>query len=47
MRELFLAKSDSTTTSLVMETEEGEEFFLAVTDDLREILGAPKPEDDA
>ena len=47
MRELFLAKSDSTTTSLVMETEEGEEFFLAVTDDLREILGAPKSEDDA
>ncbi|HCG2961417.1 TPA: DUF3071 domain-containing protein [Corynebacterium striatum] len=47
MRELFLAKSDSTTTSLVMQTEEGEEFFLAVTDDLREILHAPQPEEDA
>lgn len=47
MRELFLAKSDSTTTSLVMQTEEGEEFFLAVTDDLREILHAPQPEEDS
>ncbi|MDO5032717.1 septation protein SepH [Corynebacterium sp.] len=38
MRELFLATSDSTDTSLVLTTEDGEEFFLAVTEELRTIL---------
>lgn len=38
MRELFLSNSDSTETSLVLRTEDGEEFFLAVNDDLRAAL---------
>ncbi|WP_312715644.1 septation protein SepH [Corynebacterium flavescens] len=38
MRELFLVSSDSTESSLVLRTEGGEEFFLAVTEELRELL---------
>ena len=38
MREIFLAPSDSTDTSLVLRAEDGEEFFLEVTDELRELL---------
>ena len=38
MREIFLAPSDSTDTSLVLRAEEGEEFFLEVTDELRELF---------
>ena len=38
MREIFLAPSDSTDTSLVLQAEDGEEFFLEVTDELRELL---------
>lgn len=38
MRELFINYSDSTKTSLVLETEEGDEFFVAVTEELQSIL---------
>lgn len=38
MREIFLAPSDSTDTSLVLRAEDGEEFFLEVTDELRGLL---------
>ena len=38
MREIFLAPSDSTDTSLVLRAEDGEEFFLEVTDELRAVL---------
>ena len=38
MRELFPVDSESTETSLVLRTEDGEEFFLPVTDELREAL---------
>ena len=38
MRELFPVDSESTETSLVLRTEDGEEFFLPVTDGLREAL---------
>lgn len=38
MREIFLAPSDSTDTSLVLRAEDGEEFFLEVTDELRELF---------
>lgn len=38
MREIFLAPSDSTDSSLVLRAEDGEEFFLEVTDELRELL---------
>ena len=38
MRELFINYSDSTKTSLVFETEEGDEFFVAVTEELESII---------
>lgn len=38
MRELFINYSDSTKTSLVFETEEGDEFFVAVTEEMRSIV---------
>ncbi|MDY5840036.1 MAG: septation protein SepH [Corynebacterium camporealensis] len=38
MRELFLASSESSETSLVLRADDGEEFSLAVTDDVREAL---------
>lgn len=41
MRELFLARHESTETSLVFRADNadtGEEFFFAVTDDLKELL---------
>ncbi|MGO1457664.1 septation protein SepH [Corynebacterium casei] len=38
MRELFVNYSDSTKTSLVLETEEGDEFFVAVTEELQSLL---------
>ena len=38
MRELFPVDSESTETSLVLRTEDGEEFFLSITDELREVL---------
>lgn len=38
MREIILAPSDSTDTSLVLRAEDGEEFFLEVTDELRELF---------
>ena len=38
MREIFLAPSDSTDSSLVLRAEDGEEFFLEVTDELRELF---------
>src|SRR5699024_1170601 len=38
MRELFINYSDSTKTSLVFTTEEGDEFFVAVTDEIRCIV---------
>lgn len=38
MRELFPVDSESTETSLVLRTEDGEEFFLSITDELREAL---------
>lgn len=38
MRELFINYSDSTKTSLVLETEEGDEFFVAVTEELQSLL---------
>lgn len=41
MRELYLARHESTETSLVFradDAETGEEFFVAVTDELRELL---------
>ena len=38
MRELFLISSDSTDSSLVLRTQNGEEFFLAVTEELRKQL---------
>ena len=56
MREIFLAPSDSTDTSLVLRAEDGEEFFLEVTDELRELLApasstnaadSPEPADTA
>lgn len=38
MRELFINYSDSTKTSLVFTTEEGDEFFVAVTEEMRSIV---------
>lgn len=38
MRELFINYSDSTKTSLVFSTEEGDEFFVAVTEEMRSIV---------
>ena len=47
MREIFLVSGDSTESSLVFKTshEDGaEEFFIAVTDELRDIVaGHPAP----
>ncbi len=42
MRELFLVASESTTTSLVLHTENGEQFFLEVTEELRTALTRPE-----
>lgn len=46
MRELFLVDSESSEDSLVLRTEEGEEFSLPITDELRSALtpAASKPE---
>ncbi|MDK4275468.1 septation protein SepH [Corynebacterium accolens] len=46
MRELFLVDSESSEDSLVLRTEEGEEFSLPITDELRSALtpAANKPE---
>ena len=44
MRELFPVDSESTETSLVLRTEDGEEFFLPVTDELREALQGQQEE---
>lgn len=44
MRELFLSSNDSTESSLVLHTEDGEEFFLAVTDDIRSVFNAGQTE---
>jgi len=46
MRELFLVDSESSEDSLVLRTEEGEEFSLPITDELRSALtpAAGKPE---
>ena len=38
MRELFLVDSESSEDSLVLRTEEGEEFSLPITDELRSAL---------
>lgn len=38
MRELFINYGDSTKTSLVFTTEEGDEFFVAVTEEMQSIL---------
>ncbi len=43
MRELFLVSSESTETSLVLRTEDGEQFFVAVDDVLREALTGASP----
>ncbi|MER0071216.1 septation protein SepH [Corynebacterium sp. KPL2850] len=45
MRELFLVDSESSEDSLVLRTEEGEEFSLPITDELRSALtpAASKP----
>lgn len=50
MREIFLVSGDSTESSLVFTTsadEGAEEFFLAVTDDLRSIVAGRDPENTA
>lgn len=50
MREIFLVSGDSTESSLVFTTsadEGAEEFFIAVTDDLRTILAGRDPENTA
>ena len=44
MRELFPVDSESTETSLVLRTEDGEEFFLSITDELREALQSEQEE---
>lgn len=46
MRELFLVDSESSEDSLVLRSEEGEEFSLPITDELRSALtpAASKPE---
>ena len=44
MRELFPVDSESTETSLVLRTEDGEEFFLSITDELREVLQGEQQE---
>ncbi len=44
MRELFLVSSESNETSLVLRSEDGEQFFLAVDDVMREALTVPLPE---
>ena len=44
MRELFPVDSESTETSLVLRTEDGEEFFLSITDELREALQGEQEE---
>lgn len=41
MRELFLVESESTSTSLVLRDDSGEEFFVEVTDALRKLSDAP------
>lgn len=38
MRELFVVNHESTETSLVLRTEEGEEFFLALNDEVRALF---------
>ncbi|AGF71831.1 septation protein SepH [Corynebacterium halotolerans] len=43
MRELFLVNSESTETSLVLRAEDGEQFFVAVDDTLREALTGTSP----
>lgn len=50
MRELFLVGSESSETSLVFSDAEGEQYFIAVDDDLRQALNpteAPEPEEQA
>lgn len=50
MREIFLVSGDSTESSLVFTTsadEGAEEFFIAVTDDLRTIVAGRDPENTA
>ncbi len=44
MRELFLVSSESNETSLVLRSEDGEQFFLAIDDSVRETLTVPLPE---
>lgn len=41
MRELFLVESESTNTSLVLRAEDGEEFFIAIDDEVRAALTSP------
>lgn len=41
MRELFLVESESTNTSLVLRAEDGEEFFMAIDDEVRAALTTP------
>lgn len=41
MRELFLVESESTNTSLVLRAEDGEEFFIAIDDEVRATLTSP------
>ena len=38
MKELFLISAESTKESLVLRTEDDEQYFLVVTDDLRTAL---------
>lgn len=47
MRELFVVNHESTETSLVLRTEEGEEFFLAVNDEARALFTSASPTTDA
>lgn len=47
MRELFVVDHESTETSLVLRTDDGEEFFLAVDDSLRASLTSGAPKKDA
>lgn len=44
MQELFLVASESTKSSLVLRTEDDQQFFLEVTDELRTALTQPNPE---
>lgn len=47
MRELFVVNHESTETSLVLRTEEGEEFFLVVNDEVRALFNSATTGTDA